>query len=92
MSRKPARSRAQSGKRRSTRSSKAPARVRAKPAAHTPLDKLVDAAALALRLPLDPQWRPAVAANLEVILRLAAVVDEFGLPDEAEPAPVFKTL
>jgi hypothetical protein len=53
------------------------------------LHDFVDGAASAVGLPLDPQWRPAVAANLEVILRLAALVDEFGLPDEAEPAPVF---
>ena len=28
--------------------------------------------------------------NLEVTLRLAALVEEFPLPDDAEPAPVFK--
>jgi hypothetical protein len=31
-----------------------------------------------------------VKANLDVILKHAAVVAEFELPDEAEPAPVFK--
>jgi len=30
-----------------------------------------------------------VRANLEVSMRLARLVDEFGLPDEAEPASVF---
>ena len=45
-------------------------------------------AALAL-LPLEDAWRPAVRANLEVSLRLARLVDEFALPDETEPAPVF---
>ena len=30
-----------------------------------------------------------VKFNLELILRIAALVDEFPLPDEAEPAPVF---
>jgi Protein of unknown function (DUF4089) len=63
----------------------------AKLPAHAPLDDFVDAAAGALRLPLEPQWRPAVVANLEVILRLAAVVTEFPLPDDAEPAPIFRT-
>lgn len=55
-----------------------------------PLDDYMDAAARALSLPLEPAWRPAVKANLAVTLRLAALVDEFALPDEAEPAPVFR--
>ena len=33
---------------------------------------------------------PAVKANLEVTLKHAAIVAEFKLPDDAEPAPVFK--
>jgi hypothetical protein len=53
------------------------------------LDDLIVAAAAALALPLDPQWLPAIKANLEVTLRLAATVAEFDLPDEADPAPVF---
>ena len=55
-----------------------------------PLDDFVDAAAAALAIPLQPEWKPAVRANLEVTLRLAAAVAEFDLPDEAEPAPVFR--
>ena len=31
-----------------------------------------------------------IKANLQVTLRLAAMVAEFELPDEAEPAPVFE--
>jgi hypothetical protein len=54
------------------------------------LDTFVDAAASALGIPLRPEWKPAVRANLEVSLRLAAFVGEFDLPDEAEPAPVFE--
>ena len=54
------------------------------------LDALVAAAAQALRLPIDPAWEPAIKANLQVTLRLAAMVDDFALPDEAEPAPVFE--
>ena len=34
-------------------------------------------------------WQPAVKANLEVTLKHAALVAEFELPDDAEPAPVF---
>ena len=54
-----------------------------------PLDDYIDAVAKALGLPLENAWRPAVRANLEVSLRLARLVDEFALPDEAEPASVF---
>ncbi|MEI8276176.1 MAG: DUF4089 domain-containing protein [Hyphomicrobiales bacterium] len=55
-----------------------------------PLDDFIAAAAAALDLPLDPAWKGAVMANLEVTLRHAATVAEFPLPDEAEPAPVFR--
>jgi hypothetical protein len=54
------------------------------------LDDYIAAAARALAVPIEPAWKPAVRANLEVTLRLAALVAEFPLPDEAEPAPVFE--
>jgi hypothetical protein len=54
-----------------------------------PLDDYIDAVGKALALPIDDAWRPAVKANLAVSLRLARLVDEFALPDEAEPASVF---
>ena len=54
-----------------------------------PLDDYIDAVARALALPVEEAWRPAIRANLDVSLRLARLVDEFALPDEAEPAPVF---
>jgi hypothetical protein len=44
-----------------------------------------------LNLPLEPGWLPAVKANVEVTFRFAASVDEFPLPDETEPAPVYET-
>jgi len=55
-----------------------------------PLDDFIQAAAKALDLPLEPAWQPAVKANLAVTLKHAALVAEFELPDEAEPAPVFR--
>jgi hypothetical protein len=58
--------------------------------ASPPLDDFIVAAAAALDLPLDPAWKASVKANLDVTLRHAATVAEFPLPDEAEPAPVFK--
>jgi hypothetical protein len=53
------------------------------------LDEYIDAVGRALALPIEEAWKPAVRVNLEVSLRLARFVDEFELPDEAEPASVF---
>jgi hypothetical protein len=39
---------------------------------------------------LEPDWQPAIKANLAVTLKHAATVAEFDLPDAAEPAPVFR--
>jgi hypothetical protein len=57
--------------------------------AEDPLDEYIDAASKLLRLQVKDAWKPAVRANLEVSMRLARLVDEFGFPDEAEPASVF---
>jgi hypothetical protein len=73
-----------------TKKTKAPTQ---KPATKTApldvLDALITASAHELRLPLEPAWRPGVKFNLNLILRIAALVDEFPLPDDAEPGPVF---
>jgi len=54
-----------------------------------PVEALVAASAKALGLAIEPAWEPSVKFNLQLILRHAALVDEFPLPDDAEPAPVF---
>jgi len=54
------------------------------------LDDYIEASARVLGLPLEPAWTSAIKANLQVTLRLAGVVAEFELPDEAEPAPTFE--
>ncbi len=54
-----------------------------------PLDDLIEAAARAFDLPVEPNWKAAVKTNLQVTLRHGAHVAEFKLPDDAEPAPVF---
>ena len=59
-------------------------------ATREPLDDFIDAAALALDLPIEAVWRSTIKANLAATLRLAALVEEFPLPDDAEPAPVFE--
>jgi hypothetical protein len=54
------------------------------------LDAMIEAATAVLGLPLDPTWRAAIRAHLDVTLRHAAAVGAFALPDEADPAPVFR--
>ena len=54
------------------------------------LDAYIDSAAQALGISIQPEWKPTVRANLEVTFRLAALVGEKELPDDAEPAPVFQ--
>ena len=54
------------------------------------LDAYIDAAAAALGIPVDPAWKPAVRMNLATTLTLAALVEAFPLPEEAEPAPVYR--
>ena len=53
------------------------------------LDSFVDASALILGIAIQPEWREAVKANLALTFRMGALVLDFPLPDEAEPAPVF---
>jgi hypothetical protein len=55
-----------------------------------PLDDYIDAVGKALKLPIEEAWKPAVKANLDVSLKLAGLVDEFLLPDETEPASIFR--
>jgi hypothetical protein len=53
------------------------------------LEALMDASAIVLGLTIAPEWRDAVRSNLLVTFRLGQLVQDFALPDEAEPAPVF---
>jgi hypothetical protein len=53
-------------------------------------ENYIDTSAKALGLSLEPNWKPAIAANLETIFKIAAAVDAFELPDETEPAPIFE--
>jgi Protein of unknown function (DUF4089) len=59
------------------------------PKAADAIDGLVAASAKALGLTIDPAWHGGVKFNLQLILRIGALVDEFPLPDDTEPAPVF---
>jgi hypothetical protein len=55
-----------------------------------PTDAWITSSAAMLGLPVDAAWMPSIRANVEVTFRLAKLIDEFPLPDEAEPAPVFE--
>jgi hypothetical protein len=89
--RPPAKAARTKGARKTPAISRKPARARKCGAAapSDPLDDFVQSAARVLALPIEPQWRAAIKANLAVNLRLAELVAEFALPDEAEPAPIF---
>ena len=54
------------------------------------LDEFIAASARVLALPVDPAWYPAIRFNLEVTFRLATLVADYPLLDDAEPAPVFR--
>ena len=76
------------------RKPKAARRVKARPdavsATKNALAGLVAAGAQALALPIDPTWQAGVKLNLQLLFIHAALVDEFPLPDETEPGPVFR--
>lgn len=56
---------------------------------HDFVDGLMIACAAALGLAIDPAWHKGVKFNLRLVLDHGARVEEFSLPDESEPAPVF---
>ena len=53
-------------------------------------ENLMDAAAAAIGLEIAAAHRPGVIANLDRIAALARLVMAFPLPEEIEPAPVFR--
>jgi hypothetical protein len=57
--------------------------------ARSKLDADVDEAAKLCGLPVAPAHRPGVVQYLGVVSQAAALVMEFALPEETEPAPVF---
>ncbi len=75
--------------RKPVRSSRKPAKPVTSPR-HEPLDDFIAAGARALDLKIDKSWMPAVRGHMQVTLRHGALVAAFALPDDAEPAPVFR--
>jgi Protein of unknown function (DUF4089) len=84
-----------SGKSKATRTKKLSKRrlaTEVKPAQVKPadaIDGLVAASAQVLGLNIEPAWYGGVKFNLQLILRLGTMVDEFPLPNDTEPVPVF---
>ena len=56
-----------------------------------PSPRSIVANAQVLGLTLDRSWEADIEFNLQLILRHAALVDEFPLPDDADPAEIFRT-
>jgi len=54
------------------------------------LDLLIAAGTALLRIPIAPEWQPAIRTHLAASLVHAAAVLEFPLPDDAEPAAIFR--
>ena len=71
---------------------KSPTRRKSVAACHQfdDLTNLIDASSRAFELTIEPAWTPAIHANLRVIFGQAALFMAFELPDDAEPAPIFK--
>jgi hypothetical protein len=54
------------------------------------LDDWLDANAALLGITVAPEWRQSVRLHLRLTRDMAERVAEFPLPDEAEPAAVFR--
>jgi hypothetical protein len=97
MTRRPQKSKPRSlpsrkGRKPAQRAKRAKPAQRIKPAkrAPEPLDDFIIASARTLGLTIDKAWMPEVRSNLEVTLRHGNLVAAFAMPDDAEPAPIFK--
>ncbi len=53
-------------------------------------ERLIDAMAPLVGIELADEYRPGVVLNLQIALRLAALVAAADLGDHDEPAPVFE--
>jgi 1-carboxybiuret hydrolase subunit AtzG-like protein len=89
-SKSPAKSKPSARKKAAPPPKAAVAKSPAKTATSDPLDDFITAGANNLKLKVEKSWMKAVRFNLRVTLDLGAMVGEFPLPDDAEPAPVFR--
>jgi hypothetical protein len=56
----------------------------------TNIPDLVDRLSQVLDLPIAPEYRPGVIANLERTATIAQLVLDFPLPETIKPAPFFQ--
>ena len=54
------------------------------------LDDVIAASAKLLRIEIAPEWLPSVRMNLAASHRIAGLMEEVDLPEDAEPAPVYE--
>ena len=54
------------------------------------ITQFVDEMAKLIDLPIDPEYRPTVVANMIRIAQIAQLVTEFPLPNDIEAATVFQ--
>ena len=54
------------------------------------IERYLDAASQVAGVPIPPAARPGVVQFFKLAASLAAQVAAFDLPDEAEPAPVYR--
>ena len=54
------------------------------------VESYVERAAALIALPLSPEHKPGVVANLGRTAAIAKLVTEFPLPDDVEPGPVWR--
>ena len=57
---------------------------------HEDFDAWLDANAALLGIPVAPEWRDSVLLHLRITREHAQRVMEFTLPDDDDPAPVFR--
>ncbi len=55
----------------------------------TDVESIVDSMARIVGVSMSDESRAAVVTHLAIAFRMAPVVMDFPMPDEAEPAPVF---
>jgi len=71
----------------STQHSGAPSEMAFKP---FDADAMIDAMAPVLQLKISEEQRPGVRLNLKTAGKMAALVEQVVLEDDAEPAPVYR--
>ena len=54
------------------------------------IDAWLDASAVLLGIPIAGAWREGVRQHLRITREMAERVLDFPLPDDADPAPVFR--